>query len=445
MNENILLLDVHDRPPLGLWLMLSIQHVFAMFGATVLVPCLVNEGVGGPVLSVAVAICGSGLGTLFYIWCTKGKSPVYLGSSFAFIAPMIVAYNSGGLGGVMTGTFIVGCVYMLFALIIHFIGNDFIHRILPSEVVGPMIMIIGLGLASSAISQIGMNSGRTADLKSLAVAFITLLAIIIFSLRAPGFLRIIPVLGGIIVGYVAAVCLGMVDFSTVAAASWIAPPTFSLPFADYQPNLRVGLTMAPVALVTMAEHIGDHTTVGNITGKDLLEDPGLNRTLLGDGGATAIAALLGAPANTSYGENASVVGMTKIASVWVTGGAAVIAILLSFCGKFIALVNSIPSPVLGGASIMLYGFIAASGLRLIVKDKLDFGNMRVVAIAAVMLVFGLGNAEWHIPVLDITFSGMSLAAIFGVILNQFLPQELRISNDTPWVRKMREKMADTKH
>lgn len=305
-----------------------------------------------------------------------------------------------------------------------------------------MIMIIGLGLAGSAISQLGMTAGSHPDWKSLFVGFLTLLSIIVLSLIAPGFIRLIPILGGIVIGYVAAAILGMVDFSGVAAAQWIAPIPLYLPVRDYQFSLKVGLTMAPVALVTMAEHIGDHTTVGNITGKDLLRNPGLHRTLLGDGLATAAAAVLGGPPNTSYGENASVVGMTKVASVWVTGGAAVIAILLSFCGKFTALIDAIPSPVLGGASVMMYGFIAASGLRLLVRNHVNFGNLRVVAIVATMLVFGLGSAEWTIPFLGITFSGMSLAAIFGIILNRFLPQEIQITEETPWVKKLRRMMED---
>lgn len=445
MNENNLLLDVRDRPPLSIWIMLSLQHVFAMFGATVLVPRLVNDGIGMPVFSVAVAIFSSGLGTLTYIVCTKARSPVYLGSSFAFIAPMILAYNTGGIGGVMAGTLLVGLIYVACSIAIRFAGNEWIRKLLPDEVVGPMIVVIGLGLAGSAISQMGMSTGASPDLKDLVAGFITLLSIIILSLKAPGFLKLIPILGGIVIGYVAAMALGMVDFQTIAAAKWITPPEFIIPFRDYHFDFKVGLTMAAVALVTMSEHIGDHTTVGNITGRDLLSNPGLFRTLLGDGAATGLAAVIGGPANTSYGENASVLGMTKVASVWVTGGAAVIAMLLSFCGKLTAIIDAIPAPVLGGASVMMYGFIAASGLRLMIKNQVDFGNMRTVAIAATMLVFGLGQAEWHIPIVDITFSGMSLAAIFGVLLNQFLPQEILITSETPWVQKMRQKMERQEH
>ncbi len=444
MNENNLLLDVHDRPPLSIWIMLSLQHVFAMFGATVLVPRLVNDGIGAPVLSVGVAIFCSGVGTLTYIACTKARSPVYLGSSFAFIAPMILAYNTGGIGGVMAGTLLVGVIYVICSVIVRFVGNGWIRKLLPDEVVGPMIMIIGLGLAGSAISQMGMATGAGTDLRGLVVGFITLLSIILLSLKTKGLLKLIPILAGIVIGYVASMILGLVDFQSIADAKWIATPQFVLPFRDYHFNFKVGLSMAAVALVTMSEHIGDHITVGNITGRDLLRNPGLFLTLLGDGLATALAALLGGPANTSYGENASVVGMTKVASVWVTGGAAVIAILLSFCGKVTAIIDAIPAPVLGGASVMMYGFIANSGLRLMIDNKLNFSNMRTVAIVAVMLVFGLGQAEWHIPVLGITFSGMSLAAIFGVLLNKFLPEEVKVGSDTPWVCKMREQM-ERKH
>ena len=425
MEEQKMLYDVNEKPPIAKWIILALQHVFAMFGATILVPILVNSAAGEVVLTIPVALVTSGIGTLIYILCTKGKSPVYLGSSFAFIAPLAAAFVKGGISGAMTGVMAVGLIYVIFAIIIKFAGKNWLDKILPPVVIGPMIMIIGLGLAPSAISQIGLGTGVDIDWRGVAVAIVTFLTTAIVMVRAKGFIKIIPFLIGIVTGYILAIILGLVDFTPVLEASFFSMPSFIIPFVSYMPNFSALLTIAPIALVTMAEHIGDHTALGTIIGKDLLKDPGLDRTLLGDGIATFVAGLFGGPANTTYGENTSVVGMTKVASVWVIGLAAIFAICLGFLGKFTALVSTIPNPVLGGVSLLLYGFIAVNGLKVLIQNQIDFGKSKNVVVASSMLVLGLGGAAISIVSgdLSITISGMSLAAIVGILLNLFLPAE----------------------
>ena len=422
MNEVKLALDVNEKPPVVKWIILALQHVFAMFGATILVPILVNSAVGSTVLTIPVALVTSGIGTLIYILCTKGKSPVYLGSSFAFITPIAIGAIKAGVGGAMTGIMIVGIIYVIVAIIISIVGKEWLSKLLPPVVIGPMIMIIGLGLAPTAISEMGIGSDITAiDYKSVLVAIFTFVITAVVMLKGKGFLKVIPFLIGIISGYVLALILGLVEFSPVLEASFFSIPDFILPFVSYIPTLEAAMTIAPIALVTIAEHIGDHTALSTIIGKNLLKDPGLNRTLLGDGIATFAAGLLGGPANTTYGENTSVVGMTKIASVWVIGLAAIIAILLGFLGKFTALVSTIPNAVLGGVSLILYGFIAVNGLKVLIENRVDFSKSRNVIIASSMLVLGLGGAVINIS--TVTVSGMSLAAIVGVLLNLLLPKE----------------------
>lgn len=439
-SEKKLLLDVNEKPPIWQWIILAFQHVFAMFGATVLVPILVNQGIAaagveGEALSIAVALVTSGIGTLIYILCTRAQSPVYLGSSFAFISPVIAAYLAGaasgnpadGVGAAMTGIAVVGIVYVIVSCIIRFVGKEWIDKLLPPVVIGPMIMIIGLGLASSAVGSIGIASGvENIEWKGVIVALITFLTTAIVMVRGKGFFKIIPFLVGIVVGYIVSICLGLVDFTVVKEAAWFQVPNFQIPFATYKPNFLIALTMAPIALVTMAEHIGDHTALSAIIGKDLLKKPGLENTLLGDGLATLVAGILGGPANTTYGENTSVVGMTKVASVWVIGLAAIFAIVFGFLGKFTALIQTIPNPVLGGISLLLYGFIAVNGLKVLIQNQIDFGKNKNIIVASSMLVLGLGGAVINFKTggsMVVPLSGMSLAAIIGILLNLFLPEE----------------------
>ena len=411
--------DVNECPPLGKWIVLALQHVFAMFGATILVPILVNAAAGEVVLTIPVALITSGIGTLIYLFCTKGKSPVYLGSSFAFITPIAAAFMKGGISGAMTGIMAVGILYIIVALIIKFIGKDWLDKLLPPVVIGPMIMIIGLGLAPSAISQIGIAAGSAMEWKTVLVAFVSFLVTAVVMTKAKGFLQVIPFLIGIISGYVVALMLGMIDFTPVMEAKFFDMPNFVLPFVDYKLSFTALITILPIALVTLCEHIGDHKSLSNIIGKDLIKEPGLDRTILGDGIATFVGGFLGGPANTTYGENTSVVGMTKVASVKVIGLAAIIAIVIGFLGKFTALISTIPNSVLGGVSLLLYGFIAVNGLKVLIKNQVDFEKPINVIIASTMLVLGLGGAVISIVSgdLSITISGMSLASIAGIILN----------------------------
>lgn len=425
MEKKKMTYDVDEFPPIGKSIILALQHLFAMFGATILVPILVNSAAGTEVLTIPVALVTSGIGTIIYILCTKGKSPVYLGSSFAFITPIAAGYAKSGIGGAMTGIMVIGIIYVIVALIIKFAGKKWLEKLLPPVVIGPMIMIIGLGLAPSCIGQIGISEGSTLALKPLLVAFVSFITTAIMMTKAKGFFKVIPFLIGIIAGYITACLLGIVNFDSVINAEWIQVPKFVIPFVDYEINFGAILTIAPIALVTLCEHIGDHTSLSNIIDKNLIEDPGLDKTLMGDGLATLAAGALGGPANTTYGENTSVVGMTKVASVKVIALAAVFAIVIGFFGKFTALIGTIPNAVLGGVSLLLYGFIAVNGLKVLIKNQTNFEDPKNVIVASTMLVLGLGGAVLSITNNDInlTISGMSLASIAGIILNLILPSE----------------------
>lgn len=420
-NHTGMILDVNERPQPLQWCLLSFQHVFAMFGATILVPMITG-------FPVSVALFASGIGTLIYTAITKGKVPVYLGSSFAYISAvqLAVAALSGDVSAAQTGLVLIGVVYVIVALIIKVIGKDWIDRLLPPIVIGPMIAVIGLGLAANAVSNAGFVEGG--DIRHMIVALITFLIAAFISTKAKGFFKIIPFLCAIICGYVLSLAMGLIDFSAVSEAKWFALPEFIFPiqigdFATY--HFYFGpetWAILPVALVTISEHIGDHTVLGKICGRNFLKDPGLDKTLMGDGIATAVSALIGGPANTTYGENTGVIGMTKISSVYVTAGAALIAILLSCIGKISALISTIPSCVLGGMSILLYGVIASNGLRVLVDNKVDFGKQRNLIIASAMLVIGLGGAILPLGGAA-TLSGTALSAFVGILLNLILPKE----------------------
>jgi uracil permease len=417
--------DVHDTPPIGSWILLSFQHVFAMFGATILVPIIINGAVGVELIPIPVALVASGVGTLVYILCAKRKSPIYQGSSFAFISPIIAGYFVAGAAGVYTALITVGLVYVAVAMIIKFVGKEWINTLLPAVIIGPMIMIIGLGLAYVAVNMIGINADVELEWQNVVVALVTFLVTASVALYAKGFFKVIPFLTGIIVGYAVAACLGMVDFTAFHEASFFAVPNFQFIFHNWSFEFGALLTIVPVALVTICEHIGDHKVIGKIIEKDLIKDPGLDNTLMGDGLATIASASLGGPASTSYGENIGVIGITKVASVKVLMGAALAAMCIGFLGKFTALVGGIPSPVLGGVSLILFGFIAVSGLRVLIDNKVDFTSTKNVIVEATMLVLGLGGAVISFVYGDfsLSISGMALAAIVGVVLNLCLPEE----------------------
>ena len=416
-----LLLDVDQRPSFGKGILLSFQHVFAMFGATILVPLILG-------MPVSVALFASGVGTLIYMISTGFKVPVYLGSSFAFITAMSLAMKEmgGDVSAAQTGVILTGLVYVLVAAGVRFAGTKWIDKLLPPIIIGPMIIVIGLGLAGSAVT----NAGLVADgnWKNALVAVVTFLIAAFINTKGKGFLRIIPFLFAIIGGYLFALTLGLVDFTPVLKANWFEIPGFYLPFstggAFKEYNLYFGpetIAILPIAIVTISEHIGDHTVLGQICGRQFLKEPGLHRTLLGDGIATSVSAFLGGPANTTYGENTGVIGMTRIASVSVIRNAAFIAIALSFLGKFTALISTIPNAVLGGMSILLYGVIASNGLKVLIKERVDFSQMRNLIIASAMLVLGLGGAILKLG--PVTLSGTALSAMTGIILNLILPYE----------------------
>jgi len=416
-----LLLDVDQRPSAGKGILLSFQHVFAMFGATILVPLILG-------MPVSVALFASGVGTLIYMISTGFKVPVYLGSSFAFITAMSLAMKEmgGDVSAAQTGVILTGLVYVLVAASVRFAGTKWIDKLLPPIIIGPMIIVIGLGLAGSAVT----NAGLVADgnWKNALVAVVTFLIAAFINTKGKGFLRIIPFLFAIIGGYLFALTLGLVDFTPVLKANWFEIPGFYLPFstggAFKEYNLYFGpetIAILPIAIVTISEHIGDHTVLGQICGRQFLKEPGLHRTLLGDGIATSVSAFLGGPANTTYGENTGVIGMTRIASVSVIRNAAFIAIALSFLGKFTALISTIPNAVLGGMSILLYGVIASNGLKVLIKERVDFSQMRNLIIASAMLVLGLGGAILKLG--PVTLSGTALSAMTGIILNLILPYE----------------------
>ena len=418
-----LLLDVDQNPPFAKGLLLSLQHVFAMFGATILVPLILG-------MPVSVALFASGLGTLIYMVATQFKVPVYLGSSFAFISAMAFAMKqmNGDVSAAQSGVVLVGLVYVVVALAVKLIGTKWIDRLLPPIVIGPMIMVIGLGLANSAVTNAGFIKDGT--VQQITVAIVTFLITAFINTKAKGFLKIIPFLFGIIGGYIVAVLFGLVDFTPVLEADWIAIPKLYLPFSTngffkeyhwyFGPETWAIL---PVAVVTIAEHIGDHTVLSQICGRQFLKTPGLHRTLIGDGVATAVSAFMGGPANTTYGENTGVVGMTRIASVSVIRNAALFAIGLSFLGKFTALISTIPNAVLGGMAILLYGVIASNGLKVLIEKQVDFREVRNLIIASSMLVLGLGGAILELG--PVTLSGTALCALAGVILNLVLPYENR--------------------
>lgn len=411
-------LDVHEKPSAGKWITLSLQHMFAMFGATILVPQLVG-------LSPAIALLTSGIATIIFIIVTRFQVPAYLGSSFAFIIPIQIATTTGGIGSAMIGSMFVALVYAIVSLVIWKTGYEWIMKILPPIVVAPVIMVIGLALAPTAVSMastIEVNGESVYSLLHFSAALVTLASAIICIMFFKGVISLMPILIGIITGYIYSAFIGILDFTAVREANWFAIPEFLLPGVDYDfvitPTLLA--VMVPIAIVTISEHIGHQLVLGRIVERDYIQKPGLHRSLLGDGLGTFISGLVGGPPKTTYGENIGVLAITRVYSVYVILGAAVFAILFSFFGKVMAMIATIPSAVLGGISILLFGIIASSGLRMFVDHQVDFGNQRNLVIASVILVIGIGGATIQFSE---TFSieGMALAAIVGVLLNLILP------------------------
>lgn len=398
---------------------LGIQHVLAMFGATVLVPFLTG-------LNPSLALIAAGVGTLIFHFCTKRIVPVFLGSSFAFIGALTLVLKNEGIGAIKGGVIAAGFIYVLMSYLVKTFGVERVKSFFPPIVTGPIIMLIGLRMSPTALNMAGYANGKF-DIKSLIVAFAVIITMVSITMMKKSFLRLIPILSAVIVGYIVATFLGMVDFSVVSKAKWIglsaeaASDLFTIP----KMSLTGIIAIAPIALVVFIEHIGDITTNGAVVGKDFFKDPGIHRTLLGDGLATIAAGLLGGPANTTYGENTGVLAVTKIYDPAILRIAACYAIILGFIGKFGILLQTIPLPVMGGVSVILFGMIASVGVRTVVDARLDFSNSRNLIIASIIFVLGIAVDNiviWQ----TVSVSGLALAAFAGVVLNKILPQDREI-------------------
>ncbi|MDN5331307.1 MAG: uracil permease [Tepidanaerobacteraceae bacterium] len=395
-------LKEEDRISLFQLLILGLQHTFTMFGATVLVPLLTG-------LDVGVALFTAGIGTLWFHLVTKGKVPIFLGSSFAFIAPVALVVKQWGIPAAQGGIIVAGLIYVLMALLIYFLGREFMERLLPPVVTGPIIMVIGLNLAPVAVQSASKN---------WVIALIVLITVMVVSVYGRGFFRLVPVLVGLIAGYISCLIFGVVDLKPVQEAAFFAIPSFTKP----EFNLAAIGLIAPVAVATMVEHVGDMLAVGATVGKDFVKDPGLHLTLIGDGIATSLAGLFGGPANTTYSENTGVLALTGVWKPQVMRVAAIMAIMLSNFQKLTALIRTVPEPVIGGISIILFGMISSIGVRTVVENNVDFKKSRNLIISSIILVVGIGGAVVNFPG-GIQLGGVGLAAVLGIILNQLLPSE----------------------
>jgi len=422
-------IGVHERPPAVPSLLLSLQHLFAMFGSTVLVPNIFE-------IDPAICLLMNGIGTLLYILVTKGKIPAYLGSSFAFLGPggaIIFSEAAGGGYAAALGGFIAaGVIFTVLAFIIQVAGTKWLDVVFPPAAMGAIVAIIGLELVPVAAKMAGYIPGDKDDPATwvmnsnlVIISTATLAVTVLGSVLFRGFMRIIPILFGIIFGYVLAYFMKETNFDGVADASFITSPTFTFPEFHWSAIIAI----APVALVVIAEHIGHLIVTGNIVGKDLSKDPGLHRSMLGNGISTILSGFVGSTPNTTYGENIGVLAITRVYSTFVIGGAAVIAIILSFSGKFSALVSGIPTPVMGGVSLLLFGVIAASGLRMLVESKVDYSKPTNLFLTTVVLVIGLSGVKLTLG--EVSFSGMSLATIVAIVLSLLfkLFEVLRMTND----------------
>ena len=393
----------------GKSIIMGLQQCFAMFGATILVPVLTNsygEGIVG--LSASVTLFCAGVATLWFHFITKGKVPVFLGSSFAFLGMYAAIIPQYGKEYATGGVVAAGGLYVILAILIKVLGTKRVMKLFPPAVCGPLIILIGINLAGSAIDNLFTN---------WMLGIVPILVIIICNTWGKGMIKIIPVLISLIVSYIVAIIMGAVSFDGVGAAGWFGLPNFHLPKFNAD-AIVAGLA---VAVAAMVEHIGDVMAIGATCGKNYIADPGLTRTLLGDGIGTSLAGLLGGPANTTYSENTGVVALTRVFDPFVMRIAAVMAIILSLSPKFEAVINSIPAAVIGGISFVLYGMIAATGIRTIVENQVDYVNMRNVLITAIILVSGLGFNHKNIVIGDVHFGGLACAAVFGIILNAILP------------------------
>ena len=408
---------MEEKVPPKLLIPLSIQHMFAMFGASVLVPFLFG-------INPAVVLFMNGVGTLLFILITKGKAPAYLGSSFAFIAPASIVISKFGYAYALGGFVAVGFLGCILSFIIYKFGSDWIDIVLPPAAMGPVVALIGLELSSTAASNAGMLD-EVVNPKNAIVFLVTLGVAVIGSVVFRKFLSVIPILIAILAGYAAALLCGIVDFTEVANASIFALPNFSAP----KFNLQAILIILPVILVIASEHIGHQIVTGKIVGRDLIKDPGLHRSLFADNFSTMISGFIGSVPTTTYGENIGVMAVTRVYSVYVIGGAAVLSIICSFVGKLSALISTIPGPVIGGISFLLYGMIGTSGIRILVDGRVDYGRSRNLALTSVIFVTGLSGISVKFG--QIELKGMVLACVVGMLLSLlfYVLDRFKLTND----------------
>lgn len=416
-------IQVDERPGILESIPLSFQHLFAMFGASILVPMLFSIDVGTVLLF-------NGIGTILYLILCKGRVPAFLGSSFAFLSPVfavMAAHGTGGYNYALGGFIASGVVFMIVSFIIKVFGNRWIDVVFPPAAMGAIVAVIGLELAPVAANMAGLTADiAKMDMKVVGVAMITFATVVLGSVLFRGFFAVIPILISIIVGYIAAICFGMVDFTTVTTASVLTLPTIYTP--KFQ--LEAILTILPATFVVIAEHVGHFVVTEKIVGMDLKKNPGLHRSMLGDGLSTTISGFFGSVPTTTYGENIGVLAITKVYSTWVIGGAAVISILFAFFGNFTAAVKTIPVPVMGGVSLLLFGVIAASGIRMLVESKVDYSKPKNMILTSVVLIIGLSGA--HIKAGNIELKGMALATVLAVIISLLfeLFDRMKIMNDS---------------
>ena len=415
--ENKRIIQVDEKVPVKLLIPLSIQHMFAMFGASVLVPFVFG-------INPAIVLFMNGLGTLLFILITKGRAPAYLGSSFAFLAPAGIVIRKWGYDYALGCFVAVGFCGCILALIIYKFGSEWINVVLPPAAMGPVVALIGLELAGTAASNAGLKDEVLLP-ANIIVFLVTLLTAVIGSVVFRGFLSVIPILIAIIAGYVASLACGIVDFSEVAAAPLFALPNFQTP----KFNMQAIAIVLPVLLVITSEHIGHQIVTSKIVGRDLLKDPGLHRSLFADNFSTMLSGFIGSVPTTTYGENIGVMAMTKVYSVYVIGGAAVLSIICSFIGKMTTLISTIPGPVIGGISFLLYGMIGASGIRILVDAQVDYGKSRNQAMTAVVFVTGLSGISVQLGSIQLT--GMVLACVVGMIMGLafYILDKLKLTND----------------
>ena len=415
--ENRRIIQVEEKVPLKLLIPLSIQHMFAMFGASVLVPFLFG-------ISPAIVLFMNGVGTLLFIAVTKGKAPAYLGSSFAFLAPAGIVISNFGYEYALGGFVAVGFCGCILAFIVYKFGTEWIDVVLPPAAMGPVVALIGLELSANAASNAGLLD-ETIDPKKVIVFLVTLGTAVFGSILFRKFLAVIPILIAVLAGYAAAIACGIVDFTEVAAAPFFAIPNYTFP----KFNLEAILIILPVILVIASEHIGHQVVTSKIIGRDLLKDPGLHRSLFGDNFSTMLSGLIGSVPTTTYGENIGVMAVTKVYSVRVIAGAAILSIICSFVGKLSTLISTIPGPVIGGISFLLYGMIGTSGLRILVDAKVDYSKNRNQALTSVIFVTGLSGAALKIGNIELT--GMVLACVVGMALSLvfYVLDRMHLTND----------------